>query len=89
MRPATYYSGGIKKCNYFVAVCMWPRLSAGFLGGIAKNAASAIFSTRLAATLNHPIPKQARYEMGPIAYCREVASAATAADESIKPRVTA
>jgi hypothetical protein len=77
-------------CNYFVAICVSaPRLSTVFLDGTSKNAASAIFNAKLAGTLNDPSPKQANYEMGPIAYCRDVASAATAADESINRRVTA
>jgi hypothetical protein len=57
--PASSYPGGIKKCNYFVAVCIVLAGEMAF-GGIAKKIANPIFSARLAGTLIHVRPRQMR-----------------------------
>src|SRR5690242_11755818 len=58
--PASSYAGGIKKCNYFVALCICGRLWWCVLGGMAKKIASTTFAKMLAGTLIQVRPMQAR-----------------------------
>src|SRR3954447_14740326 len=89
LHPGSSYLRIIKKCNYFVAPCIFPAFfCVSVRGGTAKNTAKAIFSSKLAGTLTHVRPKQIRYEIGPTAYCFEIASAESCVAESNSPLLT-